>query len=140
MILHGFSDGASRGNPGESGIGIVIRTPEGEELLAEGHYIGKTTNNIAEYTAFLTLLDKVRRMACSRLVAHSDSELMVRQLNGTYKVRNAQLREYHQKARDLLARLPFPVEIRHVFREQNREADRLANLGIDRHLQVSQRV
>jgi len=136
MTLHGFSDGASRGNPGDSGIGIVIRTPEGEKLLEEGAYIGTTTNNVAEYTAFLALLDKVRQMTCTHLIVHSDSELMVRQLTGKYKVRNANLREYYQKAIDMLAQLPFPVEIRHVVREENSEADRLANMGIDRHKQV----
>lgn len=133
MILHAFTDGASRGNPGESGIGIVIRTEQGDRLVAEGVYIGTMTNNAAEYEAFLTLLDRVREMPCSQLIVHSDSELMVRQLTGKYKIKSPNLKEYHRRATEKLAGMPFPVEIRHVLREENSEADRLANQGIDRH-------
>ncbi len=132
MILHAFTDGASRGNPGESGIGIVIRTEQGDNLVAEGAYIGKTTNNVAEYRALLALLDRVREMPCSQLIVHSDSELMVRQLTGKYKIKSPNLKEYHRRATEKLAGMPFPVEIRHVLREENSEADRLANQGIDR--------
>ena len=131
MILHAYTDGASRGNPGESGIGIIVRTADGETLLRESGYIGTATNNIAEYTALLTLLDRVRTLACSRLVIHSDSELMVRQLTGAYKVRSNGLKAYHRRATAALRDLGFPVEILHVPREMNREADRLANQGID---------
>ncbi len=131
MILHAFTDGASRGNPGESGIGIVIRTAGGDTLLAESAYIGRTTNNVAEYVALLTLLERVRSMTCRRLIIHSDSELMVRQLAGSYKVKSAGLKPHHRRAREALAALPFPVEIKHVTRELNRDADRLANEGID---------
>ncbi len=133
MILYGFSDGASRGNPGKSGIGVVIRTEAGDNLVAEGSFIGTTTNNAAEYEAFLALLDRARQLDCSRLIIHSDSELMVRQLAGTYKIKSPNLKEYHRKAKEKLAAMPFPVEIRHIDREDNREADRLANAGIDRH-------
>jgi ribonuclease HI len=131
MILHAYTDGASRGNPGESGIGMIVQTPEGGLLLSESGYIGRTTNNIAEYTAVLTLLDRVRPMDCSRLIIHSDSELMVRQMTGAYKVKNGGLKECHTRARAAIAALPFPVEFRHVPREENRGADRLANEGID---------
>ena len=72
-------------------------------------------------------------MTCSQLVIHSDSELMVRQLTGKYKVKNANLKEFHRRAKEKLAEMPFPVEIRHILREMNSEADRLANLGIDQH-------
>ncbi len=132
MILHGFTDGASRGNPGESGIGIVIRTEAGDSLVAEGSYIGRTTNNAAEYEALLALLDRARAMRCSQLIIHSDSELMVRQLTGRYKIKSPNLKDYYRRAKEKLAEMPFPVEIRHVLREQNSEADRLANNGIDR--------
>ncbi len=132
MILLGFTDGASRGNPGESGIGIVIRTEAGDRLVAEGSYIGKTTNNAAEYEALLALLDRARELSCSQLIIHSDSELMVRQLTGRYKIKSPNLKEYHRRAKEKLAGMPFPVEIRHVLREENGEADRLANMGIDR--------
>ena len=135
MIIEAFTDGASRGNPGESGIGIVARAG-GRTVLEESGYIGRTTNNIAEYTALLTLLHRIKAVPCERLIVHSDSELMVRQLAGTYKVKNPGLREYHERVRTLVRTLPFPVEIRHVPREKNREADRLANEGIDSRIPV----
>ncbi|HTY01876.1 MAG TPA: ribonuclease HI family protein [Bacteroidota bacterium] len=137
MILHGFTDGASRGNPGESGIGIVIRTEGGDNLVAEASYIGKTTNNAAEYEALLALLDRAQQLSCSRLIVHSDSELMVRQLSGSYKIKSPNLKEYYRRAKEKLASMPFPVEIRHVLREENSEADRLANIGIDRHVRTA---
>ena len=130
MIIEAFTDGASRGNPGDSGIGIIARAGS-TTVLEECAYIGRTTNNVAEYTALLTLLQKIGGHPCERLVVHSDSELMVRQLTGTYKVKNPDLKKYHERVRALLGALPFPVEFRHVPREQNREADRLANEGID---------
>jgi ribonuclease HI len=131
MTLHAYTDGASRGNPGEAGIGILVRTAAGETLLSDSGYIGRTTNNIAEYTALLTLLERVGSLDCDRLVVHSDSELMVRQVTGLYKVKNGGLRELHRMVLAAIAALPYPVEFRHVPRAQNRDADRLANEGIE---------
>jgi len=131
MTLHAFTDGASRGNPGESGIGLLVRTETGDTILAEHGYIGTATNNIAEYTALVALLKRARRWTCSRLVVHSDSELMVRQVNGQYRVRDEGLRKYYEQVMKLLAGTPFSVEVLHVSREENRDADRLANRGID---------
>ena len=131
MILHAFTDGASRGNPGESGIGLLVRTETGDPVLAEHGYIGTATNNIAEYSALVALLKRARRWKCTRLVVHSDSELMVRQINGQYRVKDEVLRGFHAQVTKLLAGVSFPVEILHVSRGENREADRLANLGID---------
>ncbi len=131
MTLHGFTDGASRGNPGESGIGLIVRDENGR-LVASAHgHIGITTNNVAEYVALLTLLKKAGTLRCSRLVAHSDSELMVRQINGQYRVRDTELKEYHRKVQRLLARAPFEFELKFIPREENRDADRLANAGIE---------
>lgn len=131
MTLHAFTDGASRGNPGESGIGLLVLTETGDTILAEHGYIGTATNNIAEYTALVALLKRARRWTCSRLVIHSDSELMVRQVNGQYRVRDEGLRKYYEQVMKLLAGTPFSVEVLHVSREENRDADRLANRGID---------
>jgi ribonuclease HI len=131
MILHAFTDGASRGNPGESGIGLLVRTESGEPVLAEHGFIGTATNNIAEYTAMVALLRRARTWTCTRLIVHSDSELMVRQLTGVYRVKDGTLRALHEQVTRLLDGLPFPVEFRHVSRSENREADRLANMGID---------
>lgn len=132
MTLYAFTDGASRGNPGESGIGVVVKNEEGELLHTETRYLGRTTNNIAEYTALISLLDAVRHIPCSRLIAHSDSELMVRQVNGQYKVRDPELKRHHARVLSIVREAPYRFELRHIPREHNAEADRLANAGIDR--------
>jgi ribonuclease HI len=132
MILHGFTDGASRGNPGESGIGVIVIDPaDGSTVHRTTRYIGRTTNNVAEYTALVALLEAARALSCTHLVAHSDSELMVRQVNGRYRVKDPTLKRYYERVRTLLLDAPFRFELRHVPREQNADADRLANEGID---------
>jgi ribonuclease HI len=131
MTLRAFTDGASRGNPGESGIGILVRNEKGDTLMSLNGYIGVATNNIAEYTALITLLRRLHAVPCTHLVVHSDSELMVRQVNGRYKVRDPELKKLHDTVSRLISSLPCTVEIRHIPREQNGEADRLANEGID---------
>jgi ribonuclease HI len=87
MILRAFTDGASRGNPGEAGIGILVRDEKSETVLSLHGYIGVCTNNVAEYTAMETLLERASSLECARMIIHSDSELMVRQLNGRYRVK-----------------------------------------------------
>ncbi len=137
MTLRAFTDGASRGNPGESGIGIIVQD-EGDRIVwSQSGYIGVSTNNIAEYTALITLLRRAPALSCSRLVVPSDSELMVRQVNGRYKVRDAGLKKLHATAAGLIAALPCAFELRHIPREMNGEADRLANQGIDAKIPVS---
>ncbi len=131
MTLHAFTDGASRGNPGESGIGLILKDAKGATLASWHGYIGLSTNNRAEYTALIALLERMKSVTCERLIIHSDSELMVRQLTGRYRVRDAALRECHRRAAALLAAQPFRTVLRHVPRAMNREADRLANLAID---------
>ena len=131
MTIHAYTDGASRGNPGESGIGFVLKDEQG--LVIESHYgyIGKATNNIAEYSAFAACLKWVQTMDCSQLVVHSDSELMVRQLNGEYKVKDAGLKKHVHQIRNMLDASSFECIIKYVPREKNLEADMLANRGID---------
>ncbi len=131
MVLHAHTDGASRGNPGESGIGVILRNEGGEVVYSDGLYIGRATNNVAEYSALIHCLEKARELGCTELMVSSDSELMVRQLNGTYRVKNARLRGYFEKARKLIDSSTFRFSIRYVDREQNRDADLLANAGID---------
>jgi ribonuclease HI len=131
MTLMAYTDGASRGNPGDSGIGLIVRDETGREILSLHGYIGRATNNAAEYAALLALLKKVKTMGCSRLVAHSDSELMVRQVNGQYRVRDKGLKKHFEKTVSLLKNAPFEFTLVHIPREQNAEADRLANMGID---------
>jgi ribonuclease HI len=131
MTLFAYTDGASRGNPGESGIGIVVKDEHGNVIASQYGYIGKATNNVAEYTALAACLKLVETVECSRLVVHSDSELMVRQMNGQYKVKDASLKKKFQQIQNILATAPFQFIIMHVPREKNQEADELANRGID---------
>ena len=123
-----FIDGASRGNPGHAGIGI--RVEAGGEILKEHcEYIGCTTNNVAEYRALIKGLEIATRFKANRVTVFSDSELVVRQMNGTYKVKSGGLLPLYQTAR-MQSRTFGGFQIKHVRREQNREADRLANQGI----------
>lgn len=131
MTVYAFTDGAARGNPGESGVGVIFKDEQGTTLAKLHGYIGETTNNIAEYTALLACLKSAPKTKCSRLVVHSDSELMVRQLLGEYKVKDPNLKVLYLKVQRLLAKAAFDFEIKHVRRELNKEADQLANLGID---------
>ena len=131
MTILAYTDGASRGNPGESGVGIVLKDELGNVIASQYGYIGIATNNIAEYTALAACLRLVQTTQCSQLVVHSDSELIVRQLNGLYKVKDAKLRKHFQKIQNIIVAAPFQFKIRHVPREENREADELANRGID---------
>lgn len=131
MTILAYTDGAARGNPGESGIGVVFKDEKGTILTKISGYIGEATNNVAEYQALIACLKNAAKTKCSRLVVHSDSELMVRQILGEYKVKDPTLKLMFQKVHRLLAKVSFEFEIRHVGRELNKEADRLANLGID---------
>jgi ribonuclease HI len=131
MTVYAFTDGAARGNPGESGIGVIFKDEQGTTLAKVHGYIGETTNNVAEYTALIACLKNAPKTECSRLIVHSDSELMVRQLQGTYKVKDANLKVLFLRVQRLLESAAFEFEIKHVRRELNKEADELANLGID---------
>jgi ribonuclease HI len=131
MTIYAYTDGASRGNPGESGIGVILKDEGGEILFSGGGYIGKATNNIAEYRALLFCLIKAKELKCSELIVHSDSELMVKQLNGEYRVKNPNLREFFKEAKKMIQSASFQFTIQHVEREFNKDADLLANIGID---------
>lgn len=131
MTLFAYTDGASRGNPGESGIGIIFRDELGAVVFSGGGYIGTATNNIAEYQALLACLRKAIDMNCKHLIVHSDSQLMVRQMCGVYRVKDKTLQTFHREASALLRQAPFTFKILHVDREHNGDADLLANTGID---------
>jgi ribonuclease HI len=132
MTLFANTDGASRGNPGESGIGVILRDGRGTVVYEGCGYIGTATNNVAEYQALLHCLRKAREARCTKLVVHSDSELMVKQLRGEYRVRDSNLRKFHEEARTLIREAGFVFEIVHVERALNKEADLLANAGIEK--------
>jgi ribonuclease HI len=123
-------DGASRGNPGPASYGVLIRRPDGSEVLRLKKYLGVTTNNVAEYYALLTALDYAISHGVAHLRVRSDSELLVRQMQGHYKVKSASLKPLHEQARKLAAQLAY-FSIEHVPRELNAEADRLANEALD---------
>lgn len=125
MKLEAHIDGGSRGNPGEAGIGVYF---PGVVRIAE--YLGTATNNFAEYSALLTALRYAVFIRCSELHVYADSELVVRQIQGEYQVRKEAIRPLYQAAQRWIALIPH-FSISHVRREQNKEADKLANLAMD---------
>jgi len=125
-----YTDGASRGNPGHAGIGIVFMDEKGNVVKEISEYIGETTNNIAEYTALVTALKEAVEMNFEEIEVISDSELMVKQINGEYQVKNQGLKPLYSEACRLLKEFKN-YYVRHVGREQNKRADALANQGID---------
>ena len=124
------ADGAARGNPGPAAYGFVLDSPQGAEVAAEGEAIGKATNNVAEYRGLIAGLEKALAMGVRRLEARMDSELVVRQMTGVYRVRNHGLVPLHRRARELAGGLEA-WSIEHVRREQNKRADLLANRALD---------
>jgi ribonuclease HI len=124
-----YTDGASRSNPGEAGAGILILR-DGKPAAAIARYLGTTTNNIAEYTAAIIALERAVALGASSVRLHADSELMVRQLNGLYKVKHEGLKPLYAKAKELIAKIGR-VEVQYIPREQNKDADALANRAID---------
>jgi len=129
-ILHLHIDGASRGNPGEAGFGVHVTRPDGAEVAGLYGYLGRATNNVAEYEALLHALRYALGRGARRVRVFSDSELVVRQMEGRYRVKHPDMIPLHSEARSLLARFD-EVLLTHVPREQNREADRLANRALD---------
>ncbi|MCI5120900.1 MAG: reverse transcriptase-like protein [Candidatus Electrothrix sp. AUS4] len=125
-----FTDGASRGNPGEAGAGSVLLDADGQELAARSAYLGQCTNNVAEYKALLLGVQSALELGCSRLEIFLDSQLIVRQLQGQYKVKHAALQPLFAEVKGLLGKLQHWT-VAHVPREQNKRADELANRGID---------
>jgi len=125
-----FVDGGARGNPGPAGIGARLLTDDGEVAEELADFIGVATNNAAEYQALIAGLEMALDHGVRRLTVYADSELVVRQLNGEYKVRDSALRVLHEQAVRLLHELP-DTQIKHIPREQNAEADRLVNHAID---------
>ena len=124
-------DGGARGNPGPAGYGVVIEDEIGRPIAELSEYLGRQTNNYAEYSGLIAALNYTLRHGLKALKVVSDSELMVKQINGQYKVSSPTLKELYESAMKLIDQLDC-FEINHVLREKNREADRLANLAMDR--------
>jgi ribonuclease HI len=129
-------DGASRGNPGPASYAVIIHRPDGSVVYQLGKYLGRATNNVAEYFALITALDYCATSNISRLRVRSDSELLVRQMQGRYKVKSESLKPLHERAiRQSKGLAYFAIE--HIPRELNSEADALANIALDRTGEVS---
>jgi ribonuclease HI len=129
LIAH--SDGGARGNPGPAGYGVVIQDQAGRKVAALSQYLGHQTNNFAEYQGLIAALEYALQQGHKALKVVSDSELLVRQIKGIYKVKNATLQELHGRAKQLIAQLDW-FSIDHALREHNREADDLANQAMDK--------
>ena len=123
------TDGACRGNPGPAAIGAVIRDEQGNIITTISRAIGTTTNNQAEYRAIIAALEKAIELGARQVDLHSDSELVVRQIRGRYRVKKASLRELYQKVVQLQGKLQA-FTVTRIPREENREADRLANKAL----------
>lgn len=127
LVIH--IDGAARGNPGPAAFGVVF-SRDGQLLAEEKKFVGRTTNNVAEYLALVYALQRAWQMGERRLHIFSDSELLVRQMTGVYQVRDPKLRQLYDQAQELIHRFD-EVRVEHVPRKQNRHADKLCNQALD---------
>jgi ribonuclease HI len=129
LIAH--SDGGARGNPGPAGYGVVIEDQSGRNVAQLSEYLGHQTNNFAEYQGLIAALEYAFQHGPKALKVISDSELLVRQIKGIYKVKNPVLQDLHARAKELIAKLEW-FSIGHALREHNQQADRLANEAMDK--------
>lgn len=129
--LIAYTDGGARGNPGPAGYGVVIKDETGRKVAGLSEYVGHQTNNFAEYQGLIAALEYALEHGPKALKVISDSELMVKQIKGIYKVKNSTLQDLHARAKQVISQLDW-FSIGHALREQNQEADRLANDAMDR--------
>lgn len=125
-----YTDGAARNNPGPAGIGIVIKNSSEKTIKEINEYIGKATNNVAEYRAVIRALEEVNKIGASTVDFFLDSELVVKQLNGLYRVRDVNLQQLLLRVRELEKDID-DIKFSYVPRENNKEADKLANIAIN---------
>lgn len=130
-------DGGSRGNPGPAGIGVVVRAGDGTPLITLGRYIGRATNNVAEYTALITAMEQALKLGGKRIVIRGDSELIIKQMRGEYRVKHPDMRTLYERAIELLRQFE-QAKIEHNLRDKNELADKLANLAMDRRADVTE--
>jgi ribonuclease HI len=128
-----YTDGAARGNPGPAGAGAVILNPEGHIVAKLGKFLGESTNNVAEYMGLILGLKRAKAMGIRELQVFADSELLVKQLSGEYAVKAEHLRPLHDEAKGLLQAFEW-IEVRHIPREENAQADAMSNRAIDERL------
>jgi ribonuclease HI len=123
-------DGAARGNPGPAGAGAVVADPDGTVLVEIAQGLGETTNNVAEYTPAIRGLEAAQGLGAEEVLLRSDSQLMINQMTGRYRVKTAHLQPLHRRVSDLVRGFRR-VEFEHVPRAENAQADQLANAGVD---------
>jgi phosphoribosylglycinamide formyltransferase-1 len=123
-------DGASRGNPGPSAAGFILTDAAGKQIQAKAFFLGQATNNVAEYTGIVKALEAIKQLGAKQIIVYSDSELLVKQLNGEYKIKSEQIRPLFLQATDLLSELEN-WKVRHIPREKNKEADKLVNQALN---------
>ncbi|MBM4331057.1 MAG: ribonuclease HI family protein [Deltaproteobacteria bacterium] len=128
-----YTDGASRGNPGEAGVGAVIADTRGRTVKELKCFLGMATNNVAEYRAVILALEKALQLGAVSVNVNLDSELVVRQLRGEYRVREPNLKILHRQTLEILNRF-LKYSIHYIPREENRRADQLANEAIDQRI------
>ena len=137
MIISIYTDGGARGNPGHSGAGVVVFNQD-QIIFQQSQYLGIKTNNEAEYTALINalnwLLAQKEILDITKVNFFLDSQLIVRQVQGIYKVKAPHLKEYYQKVQDLIKLINIPLEFKDIPREQNTVADKLANEAMDRKI------
>lgn len=133
--IKAYIDGACSGNPGRSGIGVVFYNEKDEQIFELSYYLGDATNNIAEYQSLISALKKAKDMGSDDLIVYTDSELLARQMNGFYKVRDEKLKQLYNKAKGLIANFKN-VRIFHISREKNKYADKLAKQAIQLNTSV----
>jgi ribonuclease HI len=131
-------DGGARGNPGPAGYGVVLQDEAGRKVASLSEYLGHQTNNFAEYQGLIGALEYAIEHGPRVLKVVSDSELLVRQIKGIYKVKNATLKDLHARAKELIGQLEW-FSISHALREHNREADRLANEAMDKGMRLGKK-
>ncbi|MGH7214013.1 MAG: ribonuclease HI family protein [Tepidisphaeraceae bacterium] len=129
-------DGGSRGNPGPAGVGIVVRAADNTPLVTLGRFIGRATNNVAEYRALICAMEEALKLGAKKVVIRGDSELIVKQMRGEYRVKNPELRQLYDAAQGLFAQFKA-AKIEHNLRGHNTLADKLANLAMDRRSDVT---
>ena len=130
MKLIAYIDGSSMGNPGEAGYGVLLKDEDGNILETTGKYIGKATNNVAEYSGLIGCLEIVGKYNPESLTVFSDSQLLVNQVNGIYKIKKVHLQKLYKLFSERLASLSVKFKIIHVPREKNSEADGLARKAV----------
>jgi ribonuclease HI len=129
-------DGGSRGNPGPAGIGVVLRAADNTPLVTLGRFIGTATNNVAEYRALITALEEALKLGAKRITIRGDSELIIKQMRGEYRVKHPDMKTLYDEAQSLLSEFD-EYKIEHNLRHKNELADKLANLAMDRRRDVT---